>query len=616
MSQRSASPSPTKGEFDARVLAAKRCAQKRNWSAALDEISSAIRMNPHSATAYRTRGDIFAARGKGNDLIEAVSDYTSAISLDSTFFAAWVNRGDVKYYDLGDRDGGIGDFEAAAGLQPANAGEYRQRAAVHRILGHSAGAISDFSIAIELDPHSYLGYLGRGKLWLREGDLDRAHLDFSKACQMAKNDNSDCLFYLNHVQQLKDNKRKDDTAGGAAVGGDKQHQTPNNNNNTNNNTAEEEDYRDAYDDDHHHDLIMEEAARNRKDSGRDDSPSSSPWQQKQQGSFQTTRDDSPNRRRLGSPFSTSPGAGGGGGRHYHTYHTHHQAANPNQPTITTTLTAENNPTVVGLTQQGTGGDAGMRRTSPSPSTLGRGTSPPNARPLLAGGAFGSPAAARLLPSPTATVGVASPSSSSSFSKEDLFGHWFHLATTRSSQGEWDPALQAVNQALQLDPQCAEAYTVRGNIHAERTDFKRDPHQAIVDYTLALELNPNDLLACVNRGLARYKHIRNQRDLGLEDLRRAVYIQPRTAGEFCQRATAFKYLGDFRSAEADYNSAVDLDPAEPVIYNNRAELWVKQGNIGRAIHDLKLAVQLNPNYAAAQNNLDDLLRRAGAFTSGH
>jgi Flp pilus assembly protein TadD len=75
----------------------------------------------------------------------------------------------------------------------------------------------------------------------------------------------------------------------------------------------------------------------------------------------------------------------------------------------------------------------------------------------------------------------------------------------TNNGDLDRDISELDQAIQLDPDDAEAYNNRGNAFRQNGDLER----AIRDYDRAIQLNPNDAYAYINRGLAYARKRENE-----------------------------------------------------------------------------------------------------------
>ena len=118
-------------------------------------------------------------------------------------------------------------------------------------------------------------------------------------------------------------------------------------------------------------------------------------------------------------------------------------------------------------------------------------------------------------------------------------------------GDFNGAIAFCTQAIQLNPDNATAYSIRGAIYYRRNNF----NAAIADFDKAIQLNPGDYKNFYNRGLAYVK------------------------------------LNDFRRAEADFGNAIQLNPNDADSCYNRGVCRQRLGNVYGAQQDLNRAKAL-------------------------
>jgi tetratricopeptide (TPR) repeat protein len=106
---------------------------------------------------------------------------------------------------------------------------------------------------------------------------------------------------------------------------------------------------------------------------------------------------------------------------------------------------------------------------------------------------------------------------------------------------------------------------------------------------AIELDATLALAHYNRGLTHYL-MRNE-DLAIEDFDRALELGFGDAILFRQRANAFSRKGDVARAVADYAQAIALEPQDPLVYFNRGEVYENTLQKKLAIADYKTVLNL-------------------------
>ena len=108
-------------------------------------------------TVKAESADFYSKRGlrkrQTGDINGAISDYTKAIDIDSTFFEAFYNRGNAKSFVLRDFSGAISDYTKAIQLQPREkriSSVYANRGISKIQLKDVKGACDDWRKALSL----------------------------------------------------------------------------------------------------------------------------------------------------------------------------------------------------------------------------------------------------------------------------------------------------------------------------------------------------------------------------------------------------------------------------------------------------------------------------------
>ena len=146
----------------------------------------------------------------------------------------------------------------------------------------------------------------------------------------------------------------------------------------------------------------------------------------------------------------------------------------------------------------------------------------------------------------------------------------------------------------------------------------EPQEAVRLFTEILDddgISPGDRHAALtNRGMA-YIEMGSLKQ-GLEDLDRAVDLNPDGVEALINRAAAHAQLEQGEQALADLNRVLELDPENYTAHYNRGNLRAAGGTLGLAVADYSEAVRLKPDFheaflrmgtaQAAQRNLGDAL----------
>ncbi|MDR2638527.1 MAG: tetratricopeptide repeat protein [Helicobacteraceae bacterium] len=119
-----------------------------NYTAAVEEFTKAVALNPDLKEAYRLRGDIYADLGAYK---KAIADYDQALKLDGGYIIAYIKRGDAYYY-ISEYKKAIADYDRAIELEPDNDATYASRANAYRNIGKYEKALADYNQTLKLNP--------------------------------------------------------------------------------------------------------------------------------------------------------------------------------------------------------------------------------------------------------------------------------------------------------------------------------------------------------------------------------------------------------------------------------------------------------------------------------
>jgi len=192
------------------------------------------------------------------------------------------------------------------------------------------------------------------------------------------------------------------------------------------------------------------------------------------------------------------------------------------------------------------------------------------------------------------------------------------------EGSFSQALSDYDQAIKIDPAVAEVYYDRGDVFAKQDDFT----QALLNYNKAIALDPDYAEAYTNRGSLYVKQ--GNIIQALSDYNKAIGLYPPAASQWASnigpkelktasignvarrkyssyadayydRACVFDRSGQLPQALADYDAAIEINPAYADAYNNRGYIYSRQGQYVQALSDLTKAIEINPDIAGYYYN---------------
>lgn len=168
----------------------------------------------------------------------------------------------------------------------------------------------------------------------------------------------------------------------------------------------------------------------------------------------------------------------------------------------------------------------------------------------------------------------------------------YCGRAKFSIGVNEGAIVDYTKAIEINPEYADAYYNRGTAKSALNDQDR----AIVDFTKAIEINPEDADAYYNRGIA--KSGIGDNNGAIEDYSKSIEINDNNADSYYSRGNAKSKLADDLAAIQDYNMAIGLNPKYAEAYSNRGISKKKLGDNKNALLDFNKSIEINPKDASA------------------
>ncbi|WP_439403082.1 caspase family protein [Bradyrhizobium sp. DASA03068] len=155
--------------------------KKGDYAKVIADATEAIRLKPSQA-AYNLRGSAYYDKGEYEI---AISDFDDALKLGPPSGTIFHNRGNA-WRGKHDYAKAIADYDMAIKADPKSAFSFQNRGISKEALGDLDGALADINQAIRLDPSLPQPLINRTAIWRAKGDLDRAIADGSEAIRLAK----------------------------------------------------------------------------------------------------------------------------------------------------------------------------------------------------------------------------------------------------------------------------------------------------------------------------------------------------------------------------------------------------------------------------------------------
>ena len=164
-------------------------------------------------------------------------------------------------------------------------------------------------------------------------------------------------------------------------------------------------------------------------------------------------------------------------------------------------------------------------------------------------------------------------------------------------GNFDDVITYYSEVIssqRTDLSLESLYSSRGMAYEERGEY----NLAIVDYTKAVELDPENAERYISRGIA-YR-LKSDFDSAIEDFNEAINLNSNDFRAYNHRGIVYRMKGEYNKAITDYNKAIELNPDDNYSgpYFNRGIIYDSKGEIEKAIADYSKSIELNPSSADA------------------
>lgn len=170
--------------------------------------------------------------------------------------------------------------------------------------------------------------------------------------------------------------------------------------------------------------------------------------------------------------------------------------------------------------------------------------------------------------------------------------WFRKGYDLSERGNYEAAIQAYEEAINLDPELAMAWNNKGAALANQGKYD----EAIRDYDEAIRLDPEFTLAWNNKGAALAN--KGKYDEAIRVYAEAIRLNPEDSGAWIQRGNALAKQGKYESAFWCYDEAIRIDPENADAWNSIGNALYNQGKYDEAIEAYNETLRLDPENVAA------------------
>jgi tetratricopeptide (TPR) repeat protein len=155
--------------------------KKGDYAHVIADTTEALRLKPDQAL-YNLRGSAYFDKGE-YDI--AIADFNDALKSGPPSGTIFHNRGNA-WRAKGDHAKAIADYDQAIKSNPKEAYSWQNRGACKQALGDLDGALADINEAIRLNPSLPSPLINRTVIWRAKGDYDHAIADGAEAIRLAQ----------------------------------------------------------------------------------------------------------------------------------------------------------------------------------------------------------------------------------------------------------------------------------------------------------------------------------------------------------------------------------------------------------------------------------------------
>lgn len=217
----------------------------------------------------------------------------------------------------------------------------------------------------------------------------------------------------------------------------------------------------------------------------------------------------------------------------------------------------------------------------------------------------------------AILAFATPTTIVAAEKKVTASQWYEQGNQFLNSKDYDKAVVAYTEAINLNPKNADAYSRRGLIYKMRKQYEF----AIADFSKTIELVPANSIVYYNRGDSYFLY--KQYELAAVDFSKSIELNPKFSLAYVRRGLSYYDIitqAYFRSIErnvpltdimteeqrflyydliiADLSKAIELKPDFLYPYTVRGNAYSDKGQYDLALADFDKVIELDKTYAQA------------------
>jgi tetratricopeptide (TPR) repeat protein len=178
------------------------------------------------------------------------------------------------------------------------------------------------------------------------------------------------------------------------------------------------------------------------------------------------------------------------------------------------------------------------------------------------------------------------------------------AIALNSVEEYGRAIKNLNKAIDLDPNNATLYYLRGLSYCSRDEEDEDFEQAIMDFDVSLKINP-DYLDAYKAVISVYKS-KNDYEQIIKNTNDAIKLSPTDYSLYVSRGEAYYLIKSIDNALGDFNKVLEKEPNNVEGLSYRGRILFEKGEYDKSLVDINHILNVSPN------NEDSLFMRSKIY----
>lgn len=175
-----------------------------------------------------------------------------------------------------------------------------------------------------------------------------------------------------------------------------------------------------------------------------------------------------------------------------------------------------------------------------------------------------------------------------------------------NEAKYKKALFMLEEVLNLNPNCSDAFFYMGNIYHIQGDLGK----AVKAFNKVIELDPSNTdasisLSVILNDIGRYEDAKTIFDKANDKVKNEPsgiqdpHLNKRFAGKHYELAELYFSYNRFDEALFEYNKAIGLDPSNLEARIKVAKVYSKKGYLSKAVEELRSLKSENPAYTPAR-----------------